>query len=252
MSRPPAFCSPPRSPAPPTLDPPPATASGRRLGRRRDRPRDRVPGAHATLRHYRRAPGPPGRAARAALRRLVGGSLRRLRPADDGPERSRPQRPGPGAGGVVPHRRGRVARGQPPLRAPPRPRDARDDRAVSRAAAPLRTPRRVAGRRGRDALDAARDGLGAAELRRPRVRTGDVRAVTAFPHPYPQLAGLRKETIEYTRADGVPLSATLYLPPGYDAQRDGPLPTLVWAYPAEFKSASAAGQRSARQTSLRP
>ncbi|MEM6797672.1 MAG: prolyl oligopeptidase family serine peptidase, partial [Acidobacteriota bacterium] len=44
------------------------------------------------------------------------------------------------------------------------------------------------------------------------------------------------------RADGVPLSATLYLPPGYDAERDGPLPMLMWAYPQEFKSASAAGQ----------
>ena len=40
------------------------------------------------------------------------------------------------------------------------------------------------------------------------------------------------------------LSATFYLPPGYDAERDGPLPTLVWAYPREFKSADAAGQVS--------
>ncbi|HIG75393.1 MAG TPA: S9 family peptidase [Bacteroidetes bacterium] len=76
------------------------------------------------------------------------------------------------------------------------------------------------------------------------LQTGDVRAVTAFPHPYPELAEVQKETIEYERADGVPLSATLYLPPGYDAERDGPLPTLVWAYPTEFKSAAAAGQRS--------
>jgi dipeptidyl aminopeptidase/acylaminoacyl peptidase len=42
----------------------------------------------------------------------------------------------------------------------------------------------------------------------------------------------------------VPLSAVLYLPAGYDATRDGPLPTLVWAYPEEFRSASDAGQRS--------
>lgn len=76
------------------------------------------------------------------------------------------------------------------------------------------------------------------------LQTGDVRAVTAFPHPYPELADVQKETIEYERADGVPLTATLYLPPGYDAERDGPLPTLVWAYPTEFKSAAAAGQRS--------
>ncbi len=74
--------------------------------------------------------------------------------------------------------------------------------------------------------------------------TGEARAITAFPHPYPELADVQKETIEYERADGVPLSATLYLPAGYDAERDGPLPTFVWAYPTEYKSAAAAGQRS--------
>ena len=74
--------------------------------------------------------------------------------------------------------------------------------------------------------------------------TGASRALTAFPHPYPELADVSKETVEYERADGVPLSATLYLPPGYSAERDGPLPTFVWAYPTEFKSADAAGQRS--------
>ncbi|MEM1055547.1 MAG: prolyl oligopeptidase family serine peptidase [Bacteroidota bacterium] len=76
------------------------------------------------------------------------------------------------------------------------------------------------------------------------LRSGDIATVTAFPHPYPELANVQKETVEYTREDGVPLSATLYLPPGYDAERDGSLPTLVWAYPTEFKSAAAAGQRS--------
>ena len=76
------------------------------------------------------------------------------------------------------------------------------------------------------------------------LRTGDVAAVTSFPHPYPELRDVQKETVEYERADGVPLTATLYLPPGYDAERDGPLPTFVWAYPTEFKSADAAGQRS--------
>jgi dipeptidyl aminopeptidase/acylaminoacyl peptidase len=73
--------------------------------------------------------------------------------------------------------------------------------------------------------------------------TGAADVLTSFPHPYPELANIQKETITYTRADGVPLSATLYLPAGYDAQRDGPLPAFVWAYPQEFKSASAAGQR---------
>ncbi|MFV1987432.1 MAG: prolyl oligopeptidase family serine peptidase [Gemmatimonadota bacterium] len=73
--------------------------------------------------------------------------------------------------------------------------------------------------------------------------SGSVEAITEFPHPYPQFAGVQKEAIQYERADGVPLSATLYLPADYDKDRDGPLPTFVWAYPTEFKSADAAGQR---------
>ena len=68
--------------------------------------------------------------------------------------------------------------------------------------------------------------------------------LTDFPHPYPALREMQKEIIRYSRADGVMLTATLYLPPGHDVARDGPLPTLLWAYPREFKSASAAGQMS--------
>ena len=68
------------------------------------------------------------------------------------------------------------------------------------------------------------------------------RAVTSFPDPAPQLAGIQRQMITYTRNDGVRLSGTLYLPPGYDAGRDGPLPLLMWAYPQEFRDASAAGQ----------
>lgn len=66
--------------------------------------------------------------------------------------------------------------------------------------------------------------------------------VTEFPHPSPVMADVQKELIRYERADGVKLTGTLYLPPGYDAERDGPLPMLMWAYPQEFKSADAAGQ----------
>lgn len=40
----------------------------------------------------------------------------------------------------------------------------------------------------------------------------------------------------YKRDDGVDLTATLYLPPGYDKDRDGPLPCIFWAYPREYKS----------------
>lgn len=67
-------------------------------------------------------------------------------------------------------------------------------------------------------------------------------ALTDFPHPTPELRGVSKEQIRYTRADGVELTADLYLPAGYDAKRDGPLPMLMWAYPREFKSAEAASQ----------
>lgn len=68
--------------------------------------------------------------------------------------------------------------------------------------------------------------------------------ITFFKHPTPDLKDVQKELITYTREDGVELSAKLYLPPGYDKEKDGPLPTLVWAYPREFKSADAAGQVS--------
>ena len=65
--------------------------------------------------------------------------------------------------------------------------------------------------------------------------------LTDFPDPVPELAGVKPELIRYARADGVELSATMYLPPGYDRSK-GPLPFLFWAYPREFKSASAAAQ----------
>jgi hypothetical protein len=66
--------------------------------------------------------------------------------------------------------------------------------------------------------------------------------ITSYPHPYPQLASLQKEIIRYKREDGVGLTATLYMPPGYNPSKDGPLPCLIWSYPGEFKSREAAGQ----------
>ncbi|WP_293934316.1 S9 family peptidase [Iodobacter sp.] len=69
-----------------------------------------------------------------------------------------------------------------------------------------------------------------------------VRALTAFPHPTPQLKDVQKQKIQYPRADGVQLDATLYLPAGYNAKQDGPLPMLMWAYPREFKNAQLASQ----------
>lgn len=66
-------------------------------------------------------------------------------------------------------------------------------------------------------------------------------ALTDFKDPAPQLTGLRKERITYKRAiDGLELSGTLYLPPGY---KDGTrLPVVIWAYPLEYDTAATAGQ----------
>lgn len=76
------------------------------------------------------------------------------------------------------------------------------------------------------------------------------RYMTQFPHPYPhvlhptclqfdisvQMMDVHSEIIRYKRPDGLNLTATLYLPVGYDKDRDGPLPCLMWVYPEDFKS----------------
>ena len=64
---------------------------------------------------------------------------------------------------------------------------------------------------------------------------------TSFPNPYGNAPLPKKQMLKYKRADGVELSANLYLPPGYDP-KSGPLPTLLEAYPVEYKTKSAAGQ----------
>ncbi len=68
------------------------------------------------------------------------------------------------------------------------------------------------------------------------------RQITEFKDPAPQLRGITKQLVQYKRADGVDLSFTLYLPPGY---KEGTrLPTIVWAYPESFTDAGVAGQVS--------
>ncbi|MBC7561806.1 MAG: prolyl oligopeptidase family serine peptidase [Gemmatimonadaceae bacterium] len=77
--------------------------------------------------------------------------------------------------------------------------------------------------------------------------------LTTFTDPAPQFAGITSKLITYQRPDGVQLSATLYLPAGYDAARDGRLPFFFWAYPQEFKSAKAAAQvRGSQYLFVRP
>jgi dipeptidyl aminopeptidase/acylaminoacyl peptidase len=68
------------------------------------------------------------------------------------------------------------------------------------------------------------------------------RAITAFIDPLPGLRDIKRQRVTYERADGVKLSFTLYLPPGYDVASGKKLPALLWAYPLEFSDGDVAGQ----------
>jgi len=76
------------------------------------------------------------------------------------------------------------------------------------------------------------------------VRTvdGKMTAMTSFADPQPIFRKIKKQLVTYKRADGVPLSFELYLPPDYKPGTR--LPTLIWAYPREFNDADTAGQVS--------
>ncbi len=66
------------------------------------------------------------------------------------------------------------------------------------------------------------------------------RAITELRDPTPELRGIQKRLVKYKRKDGIDLSFTLYLPPGY---KEGTrLPTVMWAYPLDYADASMAGQ----------
>lgn len=68
------------------------------------------------------------------------------------------------------------------------------------------------------------------------------RPITQFANPYPAMEGVTMQKVFYKRADGVDLTGNLYLPKGYNKQKDGPLPVIMWAYPREFNSADDAAQ----------
>ncbi|MBK7871009.1 MAG: prolyl oligopeptidase family serine peptidase [Saprospiraceae bacterium] len=74
------------------------------------------------------------------------------------------------------------------------------------------------------------------------LKTGKTRQLTNFDNPFKVLEGVSKELVKYKRADGIELSGTLYLPKDYNKDKDGPLPTFMWAYPREYKTADAASQ----------
>ena len=73
------------------------------------------------------------------------------------------------------------------------------------------------------------------------IGTGTPRkAVTALTDPQEFFRGVERQFITYARKDGVKLSATLYLPPGYT--KGERLPVVMWAYPREFSDADTASQ----------
>jgi dipeptidyl aminopeptidase/acylaminoacyl peptidase len=74
------------------------------------------------------------------------------------------------------------------------------------------------------------------------LKSNTAKAITSFTDPQPGIRGVTKQKITYKRKDGVDLAADLYLPSGYNKEKDGLLPVLMWAYPREFKSAADAAQ----------
>ncbi len=74
------------------------------------------------------------------------------------------------------------------------------------------------------------------------LKEDNITQITNYQDPAPQFSQVQKQLIQYQRADGVQLSATLYLPPNYDREKDGRLPMVFWVYPQEFKDAATAGQ----------
>jgi len=72
------------------------------------------------------------------------------------------------------------------------------------------------------------------------VRAYSKKPITQFEDPTPQLRQIQKRLIRYERADGVPLSFELQLPPGYEEGTR--LPTVLYAYPLEYSDPSTAGQ----------
>jgi dipeptidyl aminopeptidase/acylaminoacyl peptidase len=74
------------------------------------------------------------------------------------------------------------------------------------------------------------------------------RAVTQFKDPQPGIRDILRQYVTYKRKDGVTLSGTLYLPPGY--RQGTKLPVIMWAYPREFGDADSASQVSGSPNSF--
>jgi dipeptidyl aminopeptidase/acylaminoacyl peptidase len=74
------------------------------------------------------------------------------------------------------------------------------------------------------------------------INTGKIEPATEFENPFKAIQDVDKEVITYQREDGLELSATLYLPVGYDKKKKEKMPMIMWAYPREFKDKNSASQ----------
>ena len=82
------------------------------------------------------------------------------------------------------------------------------------------------------------------------LRNKSLTPITKLSDPAPYFATVKSELITYTRQDGIKLSATLYLPPGYDKSQ-GRLPFFFWAYRGVQSADAASHSRSPYQFSGR-
>jgi dipeptidyl aminopeptidase/acylaminoacyl peptidase len=73
-----------------------------------------------------------------------------------------------------------------------------------------------------------------------RSASGENRAVSHFTDPTNIAGSIHSELVTYQRGDGVPLSMTVYLPPGY--KQGERRPAIMVGYPYEYTDAKVAGQ----------
>ena len=71
-------------------------------------------------------------------------------------------------------------------------------------------------------------------------KTNKWQQITFNTDPCPSIRAIQSRFITYQRKDGVRLTARLYLPEGYDPEKDGKLPVFMWGYPHEYKSVALA------------
>lgn len=68
------------------------------------------------------------------------------------------------------------------------------------------------------------------------LRRKTARQLTHIEDPVPQFSKMvTDQYVTYTRKDGLKCFAHLYLPAGYDKERDGRLPVFMWTYPYEYR-----------------